>query len=99
FRPEFDQGFGVVHGGMVATLADTAGYFAAGALLEGGGVTTVEVKINLGEGPRQGTLVGLGRAGARRPSPVGCPMTVRGTDERLVAVAQGTYAIREARRV
>ena len=98
YRDEFDQGFGVVHGGIVATLADTAGYFAAASLLEDGVVTTVEFKVNLAEAARRETLVGVGEAMSRGRSLIVCRMTVRGADDRVVAVAQGTYAIRESRR-
>lgn len=45
-KREFEQGFGLTHGGMVATIADTAGFFAAASLV-GPGLATVEFKINL----------------------------------------------------
>jgi uncharacterized protein (TIGR00369 family) len=48
FRPELSQQHGFFHAGIVATIADTAGGFAAFTLFPAGaGVLTVEFKINL----------------------------------------------------
>jgi len=48
FRPELSQQHGFFHAGIVATIADTAGGFAAFTLFPpGAGVLTVEFKINL----------------------------------------------------
>ncbi len=40
------QGQGVVHGGILATIGDTAGFFAA-ASVAGTKLTSVEFKVNL----------------------------------------------------
>ena len=46
-RPELTQQNGFVHGGVVATLADVAGGFAAFTLFEAGAdILTVEIKLN-----------------------------------------------------
>jgi uncharacterized protein (TIGR00369 family) len=48
FRPELSQQHGFFHAGIVATIADTAGGYAAFTLFPpGAGVLTVEFKINL----------------------------------------------------
>ena len=48
YRPELSQQHGFFHAGIVATIADTAGGFAAFTLFPtGAGVLTVEFKINL----------------------------------------------------
>jgi uncharacterized protein (TIGR00369 family) len=48
FRPELSQQHGFFHAGVVSTIADTAGGFAAFTLFpEGSSVLTVEFKINL----------------------------------------------------
>lgn len=48
FRPELAQQNGFFHGGVVGTLADNAGGFAAYALMpHDSGVLTVEYKLNL----------------------------------------------------
>ena len=47
FRRELMQAYGVVHGGAIASLADTAVAFALMTLIQPGErVTTVEMKIN-----------------------------------------------------
>jgi uncharacterized protein (TIGR00369 family) len=48
FRPELSQQHGFFHAGVVATVADSAGGYAAFTLFpEDAGVLTVEFKINL----------------------------------------------------
>jgi uncharacterized protein (TIGR00369 family) len=48
YRPELSQQHGFFHAGIVATIADTAGGFAAFTLFPAGaGVLTVEFKLNL----------------------------------------------------
>lgn len=46
-RPEFAQIYGVVHGGVLATLADTAAVYAIHPYLESGErMTSIEFKVN-----------------------------------------------------
>lgn len=48
FRPELSQQHGFFHGGIIATIADSAGGYAAFTLFPpDAGVLTVEYKINL----------------------------------------------------
>lgn len=48
FRPELSQQHGYFHGGIVGTIADSAGGYAAFSLMpEDSSVLTVEYKINL----------------------------------------------------
>ena len=61
-RPHHKQIHGVVHGGIVATLADTAAGIAAATVVEPGtNVATVELKINYLEAIQGGRV----RADAR----------------------------------
>jgi uncharacterized protein (TIGR00369 family) len=56
------QPFGLVHGGVMATLLDAAGYWAIYVdLAEGLGLTTVELKVNYLAPVVSGRLVGVGR--------------------------------------
>jgi uncharacterized protein (TIGR00369 family) len=57
------QPFGLVHGGVISTLADATGFWAVYSQLEQGlGMTTVELKVNfLAPAKAQGQLIGLGR--------------------------------------
>ena len=47
FRAEFEERHGVIHGGLISLLADTAGNFAVGSVSPGSTVKTVEFKMSL----------------------------------------------------
>ncbi len=47
FRAEFEEKYGVIHGGLTGLLADTSGNFAVGSVSPGSTVKTVEFKMNL----------------------------------------------------
>jgi uncharacterized protein (TIGR00369 family) len=62
FRPELSQQHGFFHAGIVSTLADSAGGYAAFTLFpRDAGVLTVEFKINLLAAAEGGRLVCQGR--------------------------------------
>ncbi len=44
---EFEEGHGVIHGGLIGLLADTEGNFAVGSVSSGSTVKTVEFKLSL----------------------------------------------------
>lgn len=90
YRPEFQQSYGVVHGGIVGTIADTCGFFAAASVSENV-VTTVEFKINLLSGAREENLLGVGKVVRNGKNLIVCEMIVYGTRRRQIALATGTY--------
>jgi uncharacterized protein (TIGR00369 family) len=92
YRQEFQQNYGVMHGGIVATLADTAGYFAAASVSPEQIVTTVEFKINLLSGAREENLTGVGKVIRNGRQLIVCEMIVYGRRRRKIALASGTYA-------
>jgi len=97
FKPSLTQGLGVIHGGMVGLIADTAGWFAAASVYPQGLVTTAEYKINLLAGAR-GDLLATGRVVRQGRNLITCQLEVVDAENRLVAVGIGTYAcIREQR--
>ncbi len=57
------QPYGIVHGGVISSLADAAGYWAVFSQAEPGlAMTTVELKVNfLAPTKDQGLLIGQGR--------------------------------------
>lgn len=57
------QPFGVVHGGVISSIADAAGFWGVYSQAEDGvGMTTVELKVNyLAPAKAEGQLIGLGR--------------------------------------
>lgn len=46
FREEFEQLFGVIHGGFITIIADSAGYFAAATRNGDQPLATAEIKMN-----------------------------------------------------
>jgi uncharacterized protein (TIGR00369 family) len=84
----------VVHGGVVAMLADTAGGFASFlAAPEGSHVATIEMKINFLEPIEHGAIKADARVlrQGRTTSVVDCDVTDQ--DKRLVSKALMTFAI------
>jgi uncharacterized protein (TIGR00369 family) len=96
FRDELSQQHGYFHGGVIATLADVAGGYAAFTLLEAEITNvTVEFKLNLlapGGGQRlvaRGSVVKAGRTLTISRSDVFC--IDREDKEKLCATALATY--------
>lgn len=93
FRDEFVQGKGVIHGGIIGLIADTAGYFAA-ASVSRSLLATAQFGINILAPARDVTLVATGRVLSSGRRLVVCELRVRTEDGgSLVAAGQGTYAI------
>ena len=90
YRTEFQQSYGVVHGGIIGTIADTCGFFAAASVSESI-VTTVEFKINLLSGARAENLLGIGKVVRNGKNLIVCEMIVYGARRRKIALATGTY--------
>ncbi len=71
FRAEFEERHGVIHGGLIGLLADTAGNFAVGSVSPGSTVKTVEFKMSLLAGV-QGDLLAIGEVVRKRRSLATC---------------------------
>ncbi|MCC7132046.1 MAG: PaaI family thioesterase [Gemmatimonadales bacterium] len=57
------QPFGIVHGGVIATLIDTATFWAGfGSIPEDAGLVNVDLKLNYLQSVASGRLVAVGRA-------------------------------------
>jgi uncharacterized protein (TIGR00369 family) len=85
----------VVHGGVLAMLADTAGGFAAFlAAPQGARVVTIEMKINFLEGVEKGEIEADARVlrQGRTTSVVDCDVTDE--DGRLVSKALMTFSVK-----
>jgi uncharacterized protein (TIGR00369 family) len=94
FRPELTQPFGVMHGGALAAVADSAVAIALWGLLGADKIfTTIEMKINYiapvstGEVIAEGNIIHCGRRTA-----IG-DVTLKDQNERLVAKCLATYII------
>jgi len=94
FRKELTQAYGVVHGGLIATLADTAVAFAVMTLIQPGEkVTTAEFKINFFSAVTGGEMFGEARAVYTGKRLVVADMEVKKENGQLIARGMATYAI------
>jgi uncharacterized protein (TIGR00369 family) len=86
------QVHGVVHGGVLAALADTAGGLASWTAANGSRVATIEMKINYLEAVEGGTVVADARVvrAGRHISVVDCDIR---DDSRLVGKALMTFYV------
>jgi uncharacterized protein (TIGR00369 family) len=93
YNPAFNHGLGEVHGGVIATLIDNAGWFTVAGEYETW-VATVEFQVRL-LGRAKEELVARGRivnAGKRLATTT---MEVHAGD-RLVAIGSGTFTVTSA---
>ena len=93
-QPYYLQGAGVVQGGIVATLADTACFWAVHSLLkQGERTTTIEIKLNFLAPARSGSL--HAKATVLDYSDRLAVVEVEVTDDSENAIAQGlsTYLV------
>lgn len=94
FQKELTQGFGVVHGGVIATLADTAVAYALLSLVQPGErVATAEFKINYLATVTSGDLIGEARIINKGGKLALGDMEVRDEKGKLVAKGLATYMI------
>jgi uncharacterized protein (TIGR00369 family) len=94
FRKELTQAYGVVHGGAIASLADTAVAFAVMTLVQPGEkVTSAEFKINFFSAVRDGAMFGEARAVYRGKRLVVADMEVKDETGRVLAKGIATYAV------
>ena len=94
FRKELTQAYGVVHGGAIATLADTAVAFALMTIVQPGEkVTTAEFKINFFAAVTSGEMIGEARIVHTGKRLAVADMEVRNQNGELIAKGMATYAI------
>ena len=94
FRKELTQAYGVAHGGVIATLADTAVAFALMTIIQPGEmVTTAEFKINFFSGVKSGEMFGEARVVHKGKRLVVADMEVKDQKGELIAKGMATYAI------
>jgi acyl-CoA thioesterase len=94
FRKELTQAYGVVHGGAIATLADTAVAFAMMTMIQPGEkVTTVEFKINFLAPVTEDEMIGEARIVNKGKRLALADMEVKTGDGKLIAKGLATYII------
>ena len=93
-RPKHRQVHGVVHGGILAALADTAAGVACYMLLpHGTRLATIEMKINYLEPVEKGTILAEARVLRKGRTTAVAECDVRDTSGLLVAKALLTFSI------
>ncbi len=95
FRSELTQVYGLVHGGAIASLADTAAAFALMTLLvhPGERVTTVEFKINYLRSVSDGEMFAEARVVHKGKRLATVDMEVQNENGNLLAKGLTTYMI------
>ena len=85
------QPFGIVHGGVIATLVDTATFWAGfGPIAEDAGLVNVDLKLNYLQSVSSGRLVASGRLIRAGRTMSYTEAYVRGEDDRLIAHGTST---------
>jgi uncharacterized protein (TIGR00369 family) len=93
FQENFEQTFGVVHGGLISLIADTAGYFAAATLVGEMPLATAEIKMNFVAPVYRKDLYAIGRVVKKGRQLIVCEMKVyTKVQDRLVALGIATYS-------
>jgi uncharacterized protein (TIGR00369 family) len=93
FQESFEQTFGVVHGGLISLIADTAGYFAAATLVGEMPLATAEIKMNFVSPVYRKDLYAIGRVVKKGRQLIVCELKVYTKDnDRLVALGIATYS-------
>ncbi len=93
-RARHKQTHGVVHGGVLAALADTAGGLATYMVVpRGTRIATVEMKINYLEAVEKGTLIAEARVIRRGKNLAIVDCDVRDEEGKLVAKSLMTFSI------
>jgi uncharacterized protein (TIGR00369 family) len=91
-NPGFEHGKGDTHGGIIATMMDTAGWFAA-ALHYNSYILTIEMQMRFHEPAGREHLRVTGRLLRAGRSFAVAEMEARSSTGRLVATGSGTYAV------
>ena len=97
-QPHHLQAAGQVHGGLIASLADTAMFRAVRSLLgPGQRTTTVELKVNFLESTSSGTLTASARIANKGERLLVGDIEIMTADGRLIAQGLATFLVIEGR--
>lgn len=93
YRNEFEQTFGVIHGGIITLIADTAGYFAAATTTGEMPLATAEIKMNFVAPVYRDDIYALGTVVKKGRRLIVCEMKVyRSKDDKIVALGIASYS-------
>lgn len=91
-NPSLDHGLQDVHGGIIATLLDNAGWFTVAAHY-GCWIVTVEFHTRLLEPANREDLRSIGKIIRAGKSLATAEMAVTGKSDRLLAIGSGTFTV------
>lgn len=94
--PNFFHGMGDVHGGLITTLLDNAGWFAAAARVERR-VLTADLNVRFLQPARRKDITATGKVVRAGRSSVVCEMEAVAADGRVIATATGAFAVTKGR--
>jgi uncharacterized protein (TIGR00369 family) len=92
YHPGFDHALHQVHGGLIATMIDNAGWFTVAPHFDRW-VATVEFSTRLHEPVEKETLISIGRIIRLGKRLVSCEMQVKTLQNRLIATGSGTFTV------
>jgi len=93
YRDAFEQTFGVVHGGFITLIADTAGYFAAATKVGETPLATAEVKMNFIAPVVRKDIYAIGKVVKSGKNLIVCELKVyTAQDDKLVALGIASYS-------
>jgi uncharacterized protein (TIGR00369 family) len=93
FRDDFEQTFGVVHGGFITMIADTAGYFAAATKVGKMPLATSEIKMNFLSPVYKQDLYAIGKVIKAGRQLVVCELKVYlQQSDKIIAVGLASYS-------
>jgi uncharacterized protein (TIGR00369 family) len=93
YRDDFEQTFGVIHGGIITLIADTAGYFAAATKVGEMPLATAEIKMNFVAPVYRKAIYAIGKIVKAGRQIIVCEMKVYAADtDKLVALGLASYS-------
>ncbi len=96
FRQELTHPYGIVHGGAIASLADSAVAMALISLVDPKDrITTIEFKINFFKPINQGSLIAHARIIHKGSKTAVGEVDITNGEEKLVAKVIATYSIKK----
>ena len=92
YNPQFDHALEQVHGGLIATMIDNAGWFTAAPHFDHW-IATAEFTTRFHEPAEKETLFSIGEIVRRGKHLTSCRMEVKSTKDRLIATGEGTFFV------
>src|SRR4030095_13231453 len=92
YNPGFDHALHQVHGGLIATMIDNAGWFTAAPRFEYW-IATIEFTTRLHEPVEKEPLISVGKIIRMGKRLVSCEAEVKTQEGRLIATGAGTFTV------